>query len=151
MKDMDLIIGPVNPGSITSVADFAQQHNIRLIVPFAPKVDEVFNSPLLYQINTPQSYLYSEVYEHFIRKFGQSNVVFLDDGTNDPEKADFIKGMKAELKDNGIRFSQIRLGTNIDPNKVIGAMDTTRQNVFIPISARSTALTKTGAPPHLGT
>ena len=67
MKDMDLIIGPVNPGSITSVADFAQQHNIRLIVPFAPKVDEVFNSPLLYQINTPQSYLYSEVYEHFIR------------------------------------------------------------------------------------
>ena len=147
MKDMDLIIGPVNSSSITAVADFAQQHNIRLIVPFAPKVDEVFNSPLLYQINTPQSYLYSEVYEHFIRKFGQSNVVFLDDGTGDPEKADFIKGMKAELKDNGIRFSQIRLGTEIDPNKVIGAMDTLRQNVFIPISARSTALTK--LVPHL--
>lgn len=147
IKNMDLIIGPVNPGSITAVADFARQHNIRLIVPFAPKVDEVFNNPLLYQINTPQSYLYSEVYEHFIRKFGRSNVVFLDDGTGDPEKADFIKGMKAELKDNGIRFSQIRLGTDIDPNKVIGAMDTLRQNVFIPISARSTALTK--LVPHL--
>ena len=147
LKDMDLIIGPVNQSSIAPIAEFAQKHNIRLVVPFAPKVDQVFNSPLLYQVNTPQSYLYSEVYEHFIRKFGKSNVVFLDDGTPDPEKADFIKGMKSELKDNGIRFSQIRLGAEIDPNKIISAMDTLQQNVFIPISARSTALTK--LVPHL--
>lgn len=147
MKDMDLIIGPVNQSSIAPVADFAQKHNIRLVVPFAPKVDEVFHSPLLYQVNTPQSYLYSEVYEHFIRKFGKSNVVFLDDGTPDPDKADFIKGMKSELKDKGIRFSQIRLEGEIDGSKVIGAMDTLRQNIFVPISARSTALTK--LVPHL--
>ncbi len=147
LKDMDLIIGPVNQSSIAPIAEFAQKHNIRLVVPFAPKVDQVFNSPLLYQVNTPQSYLYSEVYEHFIRKFGKSNVVFLDDGTPDPEKADFIKGMKSELKDNGIRFSQIRLDAEIDPNKIISAMDTLQQNVFIPISARSTALTK--LVPHL--
>ncbi len=147
LKDMDLIIGPVNQSSIAPAAQFAQKHDIRLVVPFAPKVDEVFNSPLLYQVNTPQSYLYSEVYEHFIRKFGKSNVVFLDDGTPDPDKADFIKGMKSELKDNGIRFSQIRLEGEVDGTKVIGAMDTLRQNVFIPISARSTALTK--LVPHL--
>lgn len=147
MKDMDLIVGPVNGASIAPLASFAQQHGIRLVVPFAPKVDQVFNSPLLYQVNTPQSYLYSEVYDHFLRKFGKSNVVFLDDGTPDPEKADFIKGMKAELKDKGMRFSQIRLEGEIDPAKVIGAMDTLRENVFIPISARSTALTK--LVPHL--
>lgn len=86
MKEMDLIVGPVNAASIAPLTDFARQNNIRLVVPFAPKVDQVFNNPLLYQVNTPQSYLYSEVYEHFLRKFGRSNVVFLDDGTPDPEK-----------------------------------------------------------------
>ena len=147
MKEMDLIVGPVNAASIAPLTDFARQNNIRLVVPFAPKVDQVFNNPLLYQVNTPQSYLYSEVYEHFLRKFGRSNVVFLDDGTPDPEKADFIKGMKAELKDNGVRFTQIRLEGEIDPARVISAMDTLQQNIFVPLSARSTALTK--LVPHL--
>ena len=36
---------------------------------FSQKGEEVFNNPAVYQINTPQSYLYSEVYEHFTRQF----------------------------------------------------------------------------------
>ena len=142
LKDMDIIFGPAHQSSIASVAAFADKNNIRLVVPFSPKVDQVFT-----KVNTPQSYLYSKVYEHFIRKFGKTNVIFVDDGSGDKEKAEFIKGMKNELKDNNVRFKQIQLAGDIDPNKVIAAMDTLQENIFIPTSGRSSALTR--VLPHL--
>ena len=37
-----------------------------------------------------QSYLYSEVYEHFTRKFTTANVIFLDAEDGDKDKVDFI-------------------------------------------------------------
>ena len=52
--------------------------NIRLVIPFSSKEGEVFNNPFIYQINTPQSYLYSEVYEHFTRQFPNANVILLE-------------------------------------------------------------------------
>lgn len=91
MKEMDIIFGPVNQEAIPLLADFADKHDIRLVIPFSPKVDQVFKNPHIYQINTPQSYLYSEVYEHFIRKFGRSNVVFVEDGSSDSEKRNSSK------------------------------------------------------------
>lgn len=147
MKEMDVIFGPVHTASIAPVASFAEKHHIRLVIPFSPKADQVFSNPYIYQINTPQSYLYSEVYEHFIRKFGNSNVIFLDDGRGDKEKSEFIRGLKNELKENHINASQIRLDGSVDGRKVLAAMDTLRGNIFIPTSGTSTALTK--LLPHL--
>lgn len=142
MKDMDVIFGPAHTSNISAVASFAEKNNIRLVIPFAPKVDQVFNSPNIYQVNTPQSYLYSEVYEHFIRKFGKTNVIFLDDGTSDKGKSEFIKGMKSELKDNSIKYKQIRLTSEVTPETVIAAMDTLSENIFIPLSGEKATLTK---------
>ena len=142
MKDMDIIFGPAHTSNISAVAGFAEKNNIRLVIPFAPKVDQVFNSPNIYQVNTPQSYLYSEVYEHFIRKFGKTNVIFMDDGTSDKSKSEFIKGMKSELKDNSIKYKQIRLTNEVTPETVIAAMDTLSENIFIPLSGERTTLTK---------
>ena len=61
---MDIIFGPAYPDQVKPVAEFAKKNNIRLVVPFTSKGNEVFSNPAIYQINTPQSYLYSEVYEH---------------------------------------------------------------------------------------
>lgn len=142
MKNMDIIFGPAHTDQISTLAEFAKRHKIRLVVPFAPKVDQVFNNPMIYQINTPQSYLYSEVYEHFLRKFKQTNVIFVDVANGDKEKTGFINGLKDELKDNHVKFKQIQLGTEMTPGKVIAAMDTLRENIFIPTSGRSSALTR---------
>ena len=147
MKTMDIIFGPVAPENIPVATDFAKKNDIRLVIPFEPKVDQVFSTPQIYQVNTPQSYLYSEVYEHFIRQFSRCNVIFLDPANGDKEKADFITGLKNELRNSQVTFKQIQLGSAIDPDKVIGAMDTTRTNIFIPTSGRSSALTR--LLPHL--
>lgn len=146
LKEMDVIFGPNQPEATQALAEFARKNQTRLVVPFSNKVEEVFSNPYVYQVNTPQSYLYSEVYEHFIRRFGKTNVVFVSDGTS-KEKEEFLKGMKEELKANGIGFQQVQLDGEVDGTKVIAAMDTLRQNVFIPTSGSNTALIR--LLPHL--
>ena len=141
MKNMNIIFGPAYPEQVKPVADFAKKKNIRLVIPFTSKGNEVFNNPSIYQINTPQSYLYSEVYEHFTRKFTNANVIFLDAEDGDKDKADFIKGLKEELKGKHIPFTELK-GEAITPESLKGAMNATLDNVFIPTSGTNIALIK---------
>lgn len=140
MKEMDIIFGPANTQDMDALATFADKNDIRLVVPFAPKVDEVFKNPHIYQVNTPQSYLYSEVYEHFTRKFGDCNVIFLNASNGDREKDDFIKGLKSELRNDGISYRDFTVTGNF--YELTTVMDTLKNNVFIPTSGKSTALVK---------
>ncbi len=141
MKNMNIIFGPAYPEQVKPVADFAKKNNIRLVIPFTSKGNEVFNNPSIYQINTPQSYLYSEVYEHFTRKFTNANVIFLDAEDGDKDKADFIKGLKEELKGKHIPFTELK-GEAITPESLKGVMNATLDNVFIPTSGTNIALIK---------
>ena len=141
MKNMNIIFGPAYPEQVKPVADFAKKNNIRLVIPFTSKGNEVFNNPSIYQINTPQSYLYSEVYEHFTRKFTNANVIFLDAEDGDKDKADFIKGLKGELKGKHIPFTELK-GEAITPESLKGVMNATLDNVFIPTSGTNIALIK---------
>lgn len=140
LRNMDLIIGGVRSANIKLLADYAAKNDIRLVIPFANKVDQVFNNPNIYQVNTPQSYLYSEVYEHFTRTFKKTNVIFLDTQNGDKEKNEFISGLKRELKDNRITFKQTAIDPQTTPEKMIASMDTLSENVFVPISGKSSAL-----------
>lgn len=140
LKNMDIIIGGVRTANIKLLADYAAKNNIRLVVPFANKVDQVFNNPNIYQVNTPQSYLYSEAYEHFIRKFKGMNVIFLDTNNGDKDKNEFISGLKKELKDNRFTYSQVNINTQTPPEKLIAAMDTLSESIFIPVSGKNSAL-----------
>ena len=141
MKNMDIIFGPAYADQVKPMAEFAEKNNIRLVIPFASKGDDVFNNPFVYQINTPQSYLYSEVYEHYLRKFPNAHVVFLDAETGHTDKADFIKGLKEELKNNQITFKELK-GENINPEGMKLVVDSLRENVIIPTSGKSVVLTK---------
>ena len=59
---------------IKPLAEFAKKQDTRLVIPFTSKDNTVFQNPTVYQINTPQSYLYSEVYDHFVRQFPNADV-----------------------------------------------------------------------------
>ena len=141
IKQMNILFGPVHAACIAPVAEFARKHEIRLVVPFAPQVPQVFNNPYVYQVNTPQSYLYSEVYEHFLRKFDKAQVVFLDSGGNKSDKGEFISGLKQELKNNHISYKQLTLDTATDPERLVAVIDTLREAVFVPLAGDRQALT----------
>ena len=139
MKSMDIIFGPAHAEQVKPMADFAKKNNVRLVVPFTSKGDDVFDNPSVYQINTPQSYLYSEVYEHYLRKFPNANVIFLDAETGHNDKEDFIKGLKEELKNKQITFKELK-GESINPEGMKLAVDSLRENVIIPTSGKIVAL-----------
>ena len=141
LKDMDIIFGPLHTDQVKIMADFAKKNKIRLVVPFTSKSDEVFNNPYVFQINTPQSYLFSEVYEHYLRKFPNAHVVFLNADTGDKDKDEFIKGLKEELKNKQITFKELK-DAEISPEGMKTAVDSLRENVLIPTSGKKIALIK---------
>jgi LysM repeat protein len=141
LKDMHLIFGPGYSTHIHPLAEFAKQHDIRLVVPFTAKNEEVFKNPAIFQINTPQSYLYNEVYEHFTRIFSNAQVIFLDPDNGDTSKQEFIRGLKAELKSQRISYKEVK-GDDITPENLQSMMSRVVDNVFVPTSGQNIALIK---------
>ena len=142
MKEMNIIFGPVHNNHTQALSEFTQKHNIRLVIPFSSKDTKVFTNPSIYQINTPQSYLYSEVYEHFTRKFTNANVIFIDVADENKEKVDFIRGLKEELNNKHIKHQTINQNQLI-PEQLKAHMDSTMENIFIPTSGSNVALIRT--------
>ena len=141
LKNMDIIFGPTYNEQVKTLADFAKENKIRLVVPFTSKSDEVFDNPYVFQVNTPQSYLFSEVYEHYTRKFPDAHVVFLDAETGDHDKDEFIKGLKYELDAKQITYKELK-GNAITPEGMKTVVDSLRTNVVIPTSGKNMSLIK---------
>lgn len=140
MKDMDIIFGPLHQQHIKPLADFAQKNDIRLVIPFTSKDNSVFRNPSIYQINTPQSYLYSEVYDHFVRQFPNANVIFIEASTGAKDKAEFIKGLKDELKNRSVPTKSLKEDATAESLKAVLRSD--RENIFIPTSGNNITLIK---------
>lgn len=140
MKDMDIIFGPHYQQHIKQLAEFTKKNDIRLVIPFTSKDNAVFRNPSVYQINTPQSYLYSEVYDHFVRQFPNANVIFIEAGVGTKEKADFIKGLKEELKNRSIPMKSLKEDATVESLKAMLRDD--RENIFIPTSGSNITLIK---------
>ena len=140
MKNMNVIFGPMHQQQIKPLSTFAEKNDIRLVIPFSSKGEEVFNNPAIYQINTPQSYLYSEVYEHFTRQFPNAHVIFIEPTSEDKEKAEFISSMKQELKSKGMSMKTVNENATKDMLKE--ALRSDKDNIFIPTSGKNVMLIK---------
>ena len=140
MKNMDIIFGPLQQQQIKPLADFAKKNDIRLVIPFTSKDNTVFRNPAIYQINTPQSYLYSEVYDHFVRQFPNANVIFIEANSKTKDKADFIKGLKDVLRNRSVPMATLDEDASVEALK--SALKAGRENIFIPTSGSNLVLIK---------
>jgi LysM repeat protein len=140
LSKMDIIIGPRDKNDIKPLADFAKEHKIRLVIPFTSKDNEAFVNPFVYQVNTPQLYLYPAVYDHFCKEFKKPYIIFIESSVKDDSKDQFIKGMKETLLRKGIPNTTISDNASLDD--MTDALFSDRQNVFIPTSGTHVALIK---------
>lgn len=138
MKEMNLIIGPVYDTHIAEAAVFAENNGIRMVVPFARQVDAVFTNPYVYQVNTPQSYFYSEVYDHFFMQFPQPNVVFFE--SPEEQDDDLISGFKRELSYRNVPYTVLLADTATNKDTILTHLDTQRQNILMMTSDKSGCL-----------
>lgn len=134
MRDMNIIIGPVYKKHIEEAANFADTTGIRLVLPFERKVDQVFNNPYIYQINTPQSYFYSEVYDHFFTQFQHPNVILFQ---SEGEKEDgMIAGFKQELENRQVPYTVLIADTATNKDTIRAYMDLQRENILMMTSEK---------------
>lgn len=145
LQDVNIIFGPLYQEHIQPLTEFAHEKGIRLVIPFTSKDNSVFRNPYIYQINTPQSYLYSEVYDHFFRQFRNANIIFLNTQEGARDKEEFIKGFKEELSNRSVPMTS--LPDTVTAHTLSKVLRPDRENIFIPTSGSNVALIK--LLPHL--
>lgn len=145
MQDVNIIFGPLYQEHIQPLTEFARQKGIRLVIPFTSKDNSVFRNPYVYQINTPQSYLYSEVYDHFFRQFRNAHVIFLNTREGAQDKTEFIKGFKEELNNRSVPMTS--LSDTVTASTLNKVLRSDRENIFVPTSGSNVALIR--LLPHL--
>ncbi len=142
LDNMDIIFGALYPKHNKQLADFAREKEIPLVIPFTSKEDEIFRNPMVYVVNTMQSYFYSEVIDHFGIEFPNANVIFVNDSINN--KKEFVSALSESFTQRGTPFSTISLDdiTNIEVNeaKLKEIMREDKQNIFIPTSSNEVTL-----------
>ena len=142
LDNMDIIFGALYPKHNKQLAEFAREKEIPLVIPFTSKEDEIFRNPMVYVVNTIQSYFYSEVIDHFDVEFPNANVIFISDSINN--KKEFVSALTESFKQRGTPYSTIPLSTitNREVNDTIlkKVMSDERQNIFIPTSSNEVTL-----------
>ena len=138
LKNMHVIFGPLYKDQIKPLAEFTKQNDIRLVIPFSSNTNEVFTNPSIYQINTPQSYLYSEVYQNFSKHFANPNIIFVNSSEFDKSKAEFIEGFKQDLSTRKSATQQISIDDTLE--SFTSKLNSNKKNIFIPTSGKDVTL-----------
>ena len=143
LNKMDLIIGALYPEHNKELANFAQKHDIPLVIPFTNKSNELFRNPMAYFINAPQSQIIPEVSKHFINSFPNANVVFVED-TVKSNKQEFIAILTDKLDLNGMNHTTIPMSSITTPETTLitlkEVLKDDKENIIIPTSSDSKTL-----------
>lgn len=148
LDNANIIFGALYPSHNKELAQFAKKKEIPLVIPFTSKEDEIFRNPMVYVVNTMQSYFFSEVTDHFTRKFSGANVIFIE--SDNSNKKEFVSTLKKSLDKNKQPHTSLSMelfaGHEPDFLSIKAAMKSDRKNIFIPTSGSETTLSSLLAP-----
>lgn len=132
IQNLDLVIGGVSDKQIKILSDFSKSKNIKYVIPFSSKNTEVLNNGNIFQVNTPQTKLYSKASQVFVDKFSIANIIFLE--TNeDHEKDSLMAIMKKDLNSRSIPYKSIVISESMD-RELTPLLDASKDNILIPSS-----------------
>ena len=141
MKDIDLLIGGLSDEQIMLLSRFAKENNIPYVIPFAPLSNEPVNNPNVYQINTPQSYMYSKASLAFINKYGNNNNIIIVSDSSAFNKKEFTDLLKQDLQDRNIAYKSVSFGSNFY-NDITASLNRNQTNVIVPSDDSAETLSK---------
>ncbi len=78
MGRMDIIFGPRYASHIAEATVFAAANRIPIVLPISSTVESIDHNPYIYQLNTPQSQMASNVCKYFLRQFKNPKVIFIE-------------------------------------------------------------------------
>ena len=145
LKEANLIIGAVQNDQIGPVAEFAQKNNIKYVIPFTSKNDDVLSNAYVYQVNTPHSYLYAKAAQGGCDLFAEDNIILLNIRAG-KDKAEFIKTFKAEMKQRNIPFREINYNGETLTADIEALLKADKRNIIVPTSGTQETLNKIKSP-----
>ena len=145
MQNINLLIGGFYDEQIKLLARFAKEKNIPYVIPATSQSNEPLYNPNVYQVNTPQSALYSKASLAFINKYGRDNIIIVSDETGTSNKKEFIDLLKQDLQDRNIQYKTVTYGANFYSN-VKTLTNANQKNVVVPSDDSIETLTKITAP-----
>lgn len=144
LKNMDLIIGPAYQSQVSYVAKFAQENNIRTVIPFSSNIPEISSNKYLYQVVSPQKELYPMLTESFCEIFKDKLVIISQtESFTTYNKSDFTDLLLPQLKKHNIEYKYIddyKIATKIDSIASLSEKDI----IFLTPSSNEVLLNKLG-------
>lgn len=144
LKQMDLIIGPAYQSQVSYIAKFAQENNIRTVIPFSSNVPEVSTNKYLYQVVSPQKELYPILSEKFCELFKNKLVIISQtESFTTYNKSDFTDLLLPQLTKNNIEYKYIddyKIAAKVDSLAKLSEKDI----IFLTPSSNEVLLNKLG-------
>jgi LysM repeat protein len=128
MQNIHLIIGGIGD-QIQEISRFSADRNIPYVIPFTSESDEPFYNPRVYQINTPQSYLYAKASLAFTNTYRDGNILIVTGENNN--KIEFVNALKADLQAKKIPCKTITTAALTDEN-LAQQLSILQRNIFVP-------------------
>ncbi len=145
LAEANLLIGAVQNDQIGPLADFAQKHKIKYVIPFTSKNDDVLSNASVFQVNTPHSYLYSKAAQAGCDLFANDNIILVNINDRDV-KTDFIKAFKEEMANRNIAYKEMNYNGETFTTDIEALMTREKRNVVLPTSASLDAINQIKAP-----
>lgn len=145
LKEANLIIGGLQNDQISLIADFANKNKIKYIIPFTSKNDDVLSNASVFQVNTPQSYLYAKATQQCCVMFADCNIILINTKEKD-NKEEYIKTLKAEMGQRNIAYLEYNWTQETFASDISAMLSKTKRNVIIPYSGSLEALNKIRTP-----
>lgn len=126
MRDMDLIIGPVNYWNLEIVAAFARRHQIPLLSPFSSREEPVQYNPWIFQV-TPIYEVEFRAWAEYLSDYYNKTMILVHNGdANEYGKIRFLKNElfrriseKADLEDLVFKEVIMNDSVNVDMANVL--------------------------------
>ena len=139
--NLDIIIGPLYSTQVKPLAEFCQQNNTMMVIPFSITGNDVENYPNIYQVYQPQEDFDAMTIRNFIQWFNKYHVVIVDCEDETSTKGTFTKQLRDELDKLNIKYSLTSLKT--PDNDFAKAFSLSEQNVVVVNTEKSPALNST--------
>ena len=136
--DRDLIIGPLYSKQLKALGNFAQQHDIWVLIPFSIASNEVVDNGNIYQvyqngITLNQSYTY-----RFCQRFKDYHPIIIDCNDTTSTKGGFTTTLRRKLEQDGVDYSISNLKSS--ETMFRKSFSTTKPNVVVLNTSRSAEL-----------
>lgn len=148
LDHIDLLIGGVSEKSVLSLSELASEKGATYVIPFTSREypDLKNRKNKVFQVNTPHSTLHRVAAEKFVKEYNGEHVLFVEHPSDNRDKGDFVRELKAQLQRAGRTFTEVNSTQFSTPEQVKAISLAHPRVVVVPTSGSKVAANNTLIP-----